>query len=548
MSKIKIFALGGQNEIGKNMYVVEVNENIYVFEAGLKYADDKLLGVDYIIPNYDYIKENKSRIKGFFITHGHDQQMGALADILVDVPNLKIYGGKFTLEIIKQDLVESGIRNANLIEIKPHKRIDLGEESVFPIQVSHSLPDSYLYVLNTTDGAIVFTGNYIFDPSMMGPYSTDIGKLAYIGKQNVLCLMNESMYAEKKGYTSPNHRSDLIIRETISENDGRIFFNIFETQIYRIQELFNEISKTNRNVVIMGKSLENIIFKGIEFNYIDFDKERIKSISHVNDEGILVIISNDREKPYSSLKRILRNSDKFVTLKESDTVVNLSPIYESSEITATNVFNKISKVGSKLVILSKKYLSPHSSSEDIMLMINLMKPKYYFPVNGEYRHQVENAMLAKKLNIPDENILLKLNGEVVTFIDGNLVDDGEKIPVEDVLIDGKTIGDIGDLVLKDREMLSDSGIVIVNANIDKESRKIINKPNIVTKGFIYVKENIDLIKEAENIVAATINENVKENYIDYNKLRMSIREKLGKYFYKETECKPMIIIVVQEIQ
>lgn len=548
MSKIKIFALGGQNEIGKNMYVVEVDESIYVFEAGLKYADDKLLGVDYIIPNYDYLKENKDRIKGIFITHGHDQQTGALADILVDIPDVKIYGGKFTLEIIKQDLEESGIGSANLIEVKAHKKIDLGEESIFPIQVSHALPDSYLYVLNTKDGGIIFTGNYIFDPSMMGPYSTDIGKLAYIGKQNVLCLMNESMYAEKSGYTSPSHRASSIIRETIDENEGRIFFNIFETQIYRIQELFNEILKTNRNVVIMGKSLENIIFKGIEFGYIDFDKDRIKTINHVNDEGILVIISNEREKPYSSLKRILRNSDKFVTLKESDTVVILSPIYESSEITATKVFNKISKVGSKLIILSKKYLSPHSSSEDIMLMINLMKPKYYMPVNGEYRHQVENAMLAERLNIPKDNILLKLNGEVTTFIDGNLVDTDEKVPIEDILIDGKTVGDIGDLVLKDREMLSDSGIVIVDVNIDKETRNIINKPNVVTKGFIYVKENIDIIKEAENIVSEVVKENVKENYIDYNKIKITIRERLGKYFYKETESKPMIIIVVQEVQ
>lgn len=548
MSEIRIFALGGQNEIGKNMYVVEVNENIYVFEAGLKYADDKLLGVDYIIPNYDYLKENKDKIKGIFITHGHDEQIGALCDILIDIPDIKIYGGKFTLEIIKQDLEESGIKNVNLIEVQAHKKIDLGEESIFPIQVSHALPDSFLYVLNTNDGGIVFSGNYIFDPSMMGPYGTDIGKLAYVGKQNVLCLMNESMYASRVGYTSPNHRASSIIRETIDENEGRIFFNIFETQIYRIQELFNEVSKTSRNVVIMGKSLENIILKGIEFGYIDFDKERIKTISHVNDEGILVIISNEREKPYSSLKRILRNSDKFVTLKDTDTVVILSPVYESSEITATQIFNKISKVGSKLVILSKKYLSPHSSSEDIMLMINLMKPKYYLPVTGEYRHQVENALLAKKLNIPDENILLKLNGEVTTFIDGELVDNDDKVVVEDILIDGKTIGDIGDLVLKDREMLSDSGIVIVNANVDKQSRKIINKPNILTRGFVYVKENIDIIKEAENIVNQVINENIGENYIDYNKIKIDIREKLGKYFYKETESKPMIIIVIQEVQ
>lgn len=547
MSKIKIFALGGQNEIGKNMYVVEVNEKIFVFEAGLKYADDKLLGVDYIIPNYDYLKENRKRIVGVFITHGHDEQIGALSDILLDIPDLKIYAGKFTLEIIKQDLEENGIKEANLIEVKAHKKINFDDNTIFPIQVSHALPDSFLYILNTDDGCIVFSGNYLFDPSMMGHYSTDIGRLAYVGKMGVLCLLNESLYSDKVGFTSPKHRASSIIRNTIDDNEGRIFFNIFENQIYRIQELFDEVLKTNRNVVIMGKSLESIILKGIDLNYIQFDKERIKPINHVNDEGIIVIISNEREKPYSSLKRILRNSDKFVTLNENDTVVMLSPMYEGTEITATKVFNKIAKVGSKLVILSKEYLSPHASSEDIMLMINLMQPKYYFPVIGEYRHQVENAILAKKLNIDENNILLNLNGEVATFVNGELVSNDEKVKVDEILIDGKSNGDIGDLVLKDREILSDSGIVIVNANIDKEKRTIINKPNIITKGFIYVKDNIDIIKESENIVNDIILENVKQDYIDYNKLKLDIRNKLGKYFYKETECKPMIIIVVQEV-
>lgn len=547
MSKINIVALGGQNEVGKNMYVVEVDQKIFIFEAGLKYADDKLLGVDYIIPNYDYLKENKDRIVGIFITHGHDNQIGAITDILIDIPDIKIYAGKFTLEVIKQDLEESGIKNANLVEVVAHKKINFGSENIFPIQMSHSIPDSFLYVLNTNDGAIVFTGNYVFDPAMNGHYKTDIGKLAYIGKQGVLCLMNESLYADKPGFSSPKHRASSIIRTTIVENEGRIFFNIFETQIYRIQELFNEIVATDRNVVIMGKNLQNIVLKGIELGYIDFDKNRIKSISHVTDENIIVVISNEREKPYNSLKRILRNSDKFVTLNETDTVVMLSPIYEGSEITATKVFNKIAKVGSKLILLSKNFISPHASGEDIMLMINLMNPKYYFPVTGEYRHQVENAVLATNLNIKEENILLKLNGEVVTFNNGNLVDNDTKIKVEDVLIDGKTVGDIGDLVLKDREMLSDSGIVIVNVNIDKEKRTIINKPNVLTKGFIYVKENIDMIKESENIISTVVTENVKENYIDYNKIKLDIRDRLGKYFYKETESKPMIVIVVQEI-
>lgn len=547
MSKIKIFALGGQNEVGKNMYVVSVNDRIYVFEAGLKYGDDKLLGVDYIIPNYDYLIENKEKIKGIFITHGHDDQMGAICDILLDIPDIPIYAGKFTLEIIKQDLKESNITKANLIELQPNKKVSFGSESIMPIQVSHALPDSFMYVLETDDGSIVFTGNYVFDAFMTGPYSMDIEKISEVGKKNVLCLMNESIYAENKGYTSPNHRTQDIIGQTLADNQDRIFFNIFETQIYRIQELFDEISKTSRNVVIMGKSLENIIRKGIELKYIDFDIDRIKTISHVTDPSIIVIISNERENPYSSLKRILRNSDKFVTLCEKDTVVILSPLYDSIEITATKVFNKIAKVGSKLIILSKKYLSPHSSSEDIMLMIKLLNPKYYFPVTGEYRHQVQNGLIAKKLSIPKENIILNLNGDVVYFENGVRKETNEHIKVDEILIDGKTAGDIGDLVLKDREMLKTSGIAIVNANIDKKTRKIINKVNIVTKGFIYVKENIDLIKEAERLVANIIDENVQGQYIDYNNLKLCIRDRLGKFFYKETESKPLIIVILQDI-
>lgn len=546
MSKIKIFGLGGLNEIGKNMYVVDVDNEIYLFEAGLKYASDDLLGIDYIIPSYDYLIENKDRIVGCFITHGHDEQIGALGDILTDIPALKIYGGKFTLEIIKQNLDEKNIK-ANLIELKSHRNIKVGKNSIMPIQVSHALPDSYLYVLNTDDGAIVFTGNFVIDPTMTGPYKTDIGKLAYIGKQGVLCLMAESVYANKPGYTSPNHRASNILREAINKNPGRILLNIFETQMYRIQELFTEISKTNRNVVIMGKNLEKIIMRAIDMKLVKFDKNRIKTIHHVNDDGIIVVISNEREKPYSNLKRILKGYDKFISLKEEDTVVIASPIYEGNELTSTKVFNEIAKIGSNLVILSKKYLSPHASSEDLQMMINLMQPKYYFPVIGEYRHQVENANAAKKLGYTDENILLKLNGMVVNFENGKLINDSECIKTDDVLIDGTSSNDVGDLVLKDRELLNDNGIVVVTATLDKHTKKVLAQPHIVTKGFIYVKENIDFLKESEKICSKVIEDNIKPNYVDYNKIKLGIRDKLGKYFYHETECKPMIIVVMQEV-
>ena len=547
MSKIKIFSLGGQNERGKNMYIVEVDKKIFVFDAGLKYPDDVVFGIDYIIPNYDYLKEHKNDIVGIFITHGHNEQIGAICDILNDIPDIKIYGGKFTLEIIKNDMRESGINKANLIEIQPHKKINFNEMSIFPIQVTHSIPDSFLYVLNTPDGSIVFSGNYFFDPSMQGHYSMDVGKLAYIGKQKVLCLMNESIYADKTGFISPRHKTEDFIRNIVSENKDRIFFNIFDSQIYRIQDLLNQLTKSNKNIVIMGKYLENIILKGIELGYIDFDKDRIRTLSHVNDKGIAVIISDERERPYTSLKRIVRGGDKFVQFTDKDTVVMLSPVYDANEISATDVFNKIAKIGCNLITLPKTYMDTHAASEDLMLMINLMKPKYYFPIMGDYRLQVLNGNLAKKMGYKDDRILLKLNGETVKFENGKLVDSSETIKIDSILIDGKTQGDIGDLVLKDREMLSDSGIVIVNCNISRETRQIINKPNIVTKGFIYVKENIDLLEESENIVRNIIEGYVTDNYIDYKKIQIDIRNILGKYFYNETESKPMIIVVIQEI-
>ena len=548
MSKINIFSLGGLNENGKNMYIVEIDKQIFVLDAGLKYADDKMLGVDYIIPNYDYLKENKDRIKGIFISHGHDSQMGAIPDILKEIPNIDIYGTSFTIEILKNELIEENLDTKNLKVITPHKVISFGNVSIFPVSLTHSVPGAVGYAINTPDGAIFYTGNFVFDQTMQGPYKTDIGKLAYIGKQGVLCLLSESLYADKKGYTAPNNRITSILRETLDTCEGRILFNIFQAQLYRIQELFSEITNTDRNVVILGKRLEITINQAIDNGYISFDKNRILNLRHVNDENIVVIISDEREKPFSNINRIIKGYDKFVKITEQDTVVFASPVYDGMEKSATKIFDDISKIGSNLIILPlKKYLGHHASSEDLMMMINLMNPKYYFPVTGEYRHQVANAETAKKVGINEENILLKLNGEVVSFENGKLIETNTSIKIDEILIDGKTAGDIGELVLKDRELLSENGIVIVSATVDKTTKKILAGPEILTRGFIYVKEHIDIIKEAEKISLEVINENTKPNYIDFNKIKAGVRDKLGKYLYHETECKPMILIVIQEV-
>ena len=547
MSKIKIFSLGGLNETGKNMYIVDVDNDIFVLDAGLKYADDKMLGIDYILPNFDYLKENKKRIKGIFISHAHDGQMGAIPDILAEIPDIDIYGTQFTIEILKEELKDSNIISEHLHIIEPHRNINFGSVSVFPISVTHSVPGSLCYVIDTDDGAIVYTGNYVFDQTMQGAYKTDIGKLAYVGKKGVLCLMNESVYAEKKGYTAPHNRITPIISKTLDQNEGRIIFNISQTQFYRIQELLDELAKTKRKVVILGKRLENMIYNAIDMNYIKFDKRKIGSIKNIKDKDVVVVVSDERERPYSNISRIIKGYDKFLNITKEDTVVFASPVYEGMEKRATRIYDDVAKLGSNLIIVPNSYLSNHASSEDIMMMINLMNPKYYFPVIGEYRQQVENANNAKLLGYDDKNIILKLNGMVTEFVNGKLVETNEIIKVEDIPIDGKTIGDISGLVIKDRELLSDNGIVIVTASIDKATKKIVGGPEILTRGFIYVRDNINIIKEAEKISLEVINENTFKNYVDFNKIKMGIRDKLGKYLYKETECKPMILIVVQEV-
>ena len=555
MSKIKVFSLGGLNETGKSMYVVNVDdENIFVFDAGLKYSSETMLGVDYILPDYTYLKDNKDKIKGIFLTHGHDSNIGAMADILFDLPDLPVYGTKFTMEVLKEDLEESGVTATKLKEIRPHSKLTFGEDLiVFPVSVTHSIPEAVAYVLYTKDGAIVYTGDYTFDSTMTGCYKTDIGKLAYVGKQGVLCLLSESIYAGNPGHTSPKNRVTQFIKDVLHHHENRIICTIMTAHIYRVQEIFKEVSSTNRKVVIMGKTLQNIINNAIDEGYIQFDKSRIGDLSNLNDKDVVVLITDDKEKPFMNLERIIKGFDKYIKLQPTDTIFLTEPPYEGIERRTALVMDEIAKKDVEAISLdAKNHLLHHASREDIMLMINLMNPKYYFPVKGEYRHQVKNAEIAERLGIPKENIILKLNGDVATFIDGELDRDNfEHIDVDEILIDGKSQGDIGDLVLKDREMLGSNGIVIVSVTLDKTTKEILAGPEILTRGFVYVKESAELLEETQSICLDSINECInnktEDNKVDYNNIKNDIREKLGKYFYNETECKPMVITVIQEV-
>ena len=544
-----MFSLGGLDENGKNMFVIEVDKNIFVFEAGLKYGDELTLGIDYIIPNISYLKENKKRIKGIFLTHGHDENVGALSDIVSDLGNPNIYGSKYTLEVVKKEFETCNINYKNFKEIKAYVPIEVGGVKIFPVNLSHSTPDNFGYAMYTKDGVIFYAADYVIDSLMKGAYKTDIGKLAYIGKQNVLCLLTESVYAGNSGFTSPRHRIAPLIRETLNNSDGRIIFNVLDSHLYRIQELFTEVEKTNRKIVIMGKRLKKIIDFAIENHYLYISKDIIGDLSNINDKNVVILNANEKDKPYYNIMRIVNGYDKFIKLNEDDTVFLATPIYDNREKTFYSLLDDIAKTGADVVSLSsKKYLSHHASNEDLMTMINLMNPKYYFPIRGEYKNQVMNAELAEMVGIPRNNIILKENGDVVTFKNGVMLDSFEKVPSGSVLIDGTAGDDIGEVVLKDREMLSDNGIMIISVTLNKQTKEIMAGPEILTRGFVYVKDSYELLNEIKKISEKIVVDNTKGmKYVEYNKIKNTIRDELSKYLINQTGNKPMIITVIQEI-
>lgn len=549
MSKINIMALGGLNENGKNIYTISVDGKILIFDCGIKFAPDKMFGVDYVIPDFKYLKDNKKDIVGIFISHPHRENMGALTDLIREIPELDVYATKYASKIIEIDAKEDGVEIKNLKVIDPHRRLDFGNFSVFPFSVTHSTPESVGYSVNTEDGSVIYMGDFLIDPTMKGNYDMDLGKIAYIGKQGVLCLLCESVFASKKGHTSPDHKLESFFKSVVEKNKGRIIFSILSLHIYTIQEIFNALKNKNRKVVIMGKELHTIVNMSIDEGYLDIDKRMLGDLTNLKDPDCIILVSNDRETPYSNMNRIVGGYDKFINLLDTDTICFAEPSYDAYEKTVVKLLNDIAIKGVNIELIPKGMsVRHHASSEDIMLLIKLFSPKYYMPIKGEYRYQVENGALAEKVGLSPENILLKENGYFVTFDKGKLSQEPKNIFVDDVLIDGKSSEDVGELVLKDREMLSTNGLVLISATLDKKNKNILVGPEITTRGFVYSKENNEILNEIKEISTEIIQKNTfNSSYADYNAIRSSVREEVGTFLYKETESRPVILTVISEI-
>ena len=544
MEKIRIFGLGGLDEMGKNTYVIEINDAIFVFDCGLKYAENNMYGIDYIIPDYEYLIKNKTKIKGVFITHGHYENMGAAADLARIIPGIKFYATHYT----KFVLMDLGVKEESIVEIVPNKSLKFDGITIFPLPVSHSVPGAVMYSINTSHGAICYTGDFIIDPLMRDAYDMDLGKIAYIGKKGVLCLLSESVFSEHVGHTSPSHRLASFFKDVISKYNNRIFFSVLPTHLYTIQDIFEAAKNSHRKVVIMGKKLQNFVRFATENKYLEYPAEMVGDLSNIEETNAILLICDDKANAYASISKIVNGYDKFITLRQDDAIVFAEPRYDANEKAIVKLENDLAMAGCKIISLPKdKNILHHASSEDLMLMIKLMNPKYYMPVKGEYRYMVNNANLANALGIKPENIFLKQNGDVVEIVDGVATDKFEHIKVKDTLIDGKSSDDVGELVMKDREMLSDNGIVLVSATLSKKDKVLLVGPEITTKGFIYVREAKDTIHKMKEISEEVITRNIVDQVVDYNRIKTELRSELSNYLYEQTECKPMIIAVVQEV-
>lgn len=544
MSKIRIMALGGLNENGKNTYIVEVDNSMFIFDAGIKFATDEMYGIDYIIPDYDYLVKNKKKIKGVFLTHAHPENVDGIFDLVKVLPNIKIFATKYTIEYLKLN----GFDVTKVVEITAHHKINFGHVSVFPININHSVPDSVMYVINTKDGAIVYTGDFLIDPSMTGSYSMDLGKIAYVGKLGVLCLMSESSFSERVGHTSPNHKFEKFYKDIVNKSQGRLIISVFEDHLYTIQEIFNSLDNSHRKVVIMGHKLQSLINMAVQNKYLDVKPGLIGTLEDIKDAKTVVLVSDSKRNQYHNIRKIVDGYDKFITLRDHDTILFAEPSYDYNEKKLVDLQNELALMNVESYTIPKdKNILHHASTEDLMMMIDLLKPKYVMPVEGEYRYMVGNANLAMSLGIPSENVILKQNGEVAIFENGILSDKHENVKINDTLIDGSIGEDVGELVIKDREVLGENGIVLVSASLSKKTKEILIGPEVTTRGFIYVKDSSEIIAEIKRISEEIIVKNTTSEFVDYNNIKTEIREHLGKYFYSETESKPMIIAVIQEI-
>ena len=553
MSNIKLIALGGVRENGKNLYIAEVDESIFVLDVGLKYPENEQLGVDFVIPNMDYLFENKDRIAGVFLTHGHADAIGALPYLLAET-KVPVFGSELTIELAKlfvkgNDTVKK-FNDFHVID--EDTEIDFGGTVVSFFKTTHSIPESLGIVLKTSEGNIVYTGDFKFDQTASQSYATDFARLAEIGREGVLALLSDSANADSNIQVASESEVAKEISNTIGDCEGRVIVAAVASNLSRIQQVFEAAARTGRRVVLTGFDIENIVRTAIRLKKLSLVDERLlikpKEMSKFEDHELIILETGRMGEPINGLRKMSIGRHRYVEIKEGDLVYIVTTPSIAKEALVARVENMIYQAGGVVKLITQDLrVSGHGNERDLQLMLNLLQPKFLFPIQGEYRELAAHAKAAMAIGMLPENIFIPKRGSIMEYEKGDFVPAGA-VSSGDVMIDGNAIGDVGNIVLRDRKVLSEDGIFIVAITVNRRDKKIISKAKVHTRGFVYVKKSRDILRESADLINKTVEDYLAKDNFDWSELKGSVRDNLAKYLFEQTKRRPAILPVVMEVR
>nr|WP_308742641.1 ribonuclease J [uncultured Anaerocolumna sp.] len=546
---VKIIPLGGLEQIGMNMTAFEYEDSIIVVDCGLSFPDDEMLGIDLVIPDVTYLKENINKVKGFVITHGHEDHIGALPYVLRDI-NVPIYGTKLTIGIIENKLKEHNLlKTTKRKVIKYGQSINLGCFRIEFIRTNHSISDAAAFAIFTPAGTIVHTGDFKVDYTPVFGNIIDLQRFGELGKKGVLALLCDSTNVERPGFTMSEKTVGKVFDNIFSDNvRSRIIVATFASNVDRVQQIINSAAKFGRKVVIEGRSMVNIISIAQELGYINIPDNiliDIEQMKNYPDEQLTLITTGSQGESMAALSRMAASIHKKVTIKPGDTVIFSSNPIPGNEKQVSKVINELSMKGAK-VIFQDTHVSGHACQEEVKLIYALTKPQYAVPIHGEYRHLMKHAELAQTMGIPKENVFIISSGDVLEMSKEKAGIAG-KVPAQGVLVDGLGVGDVGNIVLRDRQHLAENGLIIVVVTLEKYSNQILSGPDIVSRGFVYVRESENLMDDAKEVVYSALERCLNKNTSDWGKIKTEVKDSLSDYLWKRTKRNPMILPIIMEV-